>query len=813
MRVSRRTFNLVASAAAVDFLLPGQSNAVTDRAADNSTVWSEVKLGGGGYTIGIDIALDGAKAVKIDVYGGYQWDNNSLKWIPLFNSTNFANYIADGPRGVWEIAFAPNNSSRLYMSAAGYLYRRDNGLHDPWVKTALPRLDGYYGGGNTDPNGPFKFANQKMCVDPNNGDIVYVATNNNGIQVSFNAGHTFSRVSTIPASNIGPGGAGLCFDRGSGVVRVGGQTRTRRVIIPSFGHGIWESADGGVVWTQIADGANSPQSVWTAQMDAAGAYWCNEQNRDLFLYRNAVWKKVLANYFQGSLSNAVCVDPNPAMAGRCIVSGPSGGKSGRVTLDYGETFIGKDTWFAKYPGGGQGNLATDVPYLALCDNSFMSVGDMKFDPSIPVYRITGITTKGSTTISSLSSTKGLHVGQYVQGNGIPARATISKIIPQTSSIVISSAATANGSGVALTINADNIFFAEGVGVWKGNWPIRFQPFDWYSQSAGIESLVASRSIAPTGARPIFAVEDRNVFSNNDLSAYPSTYYPPSIIASAWSVDYASSDPKFLASQSNYNGKVGSSYSADSGVSWQLFPTTPTATNGGAIACATPKNIVIIPGNNGLPIYTADGGSRWSTCAGLPATGWIYSLWNNCQIVCADRVSIGTFYAYNYDRTDQRYGIYRSTDGGANWRHIFIGWPSGGSSSAQNELLSVPQRAGHIWFNPGATYVPGARLYNSTDGGVTWKTVISCDSVYHFGFGAPRLAGNYPTIFIYGKVHGALGIWRSEDAGFTWAQVSDAHPNGSLDSVQCVNGDLNYFGRVYVGFGGNGFAYGKLRNEK
>jgi hypothetical protein len=90
--------------------------------------------------------------------------------------------------------------------------------------------------------------------------------------------------------------------------------------------------------------------------------------------------------------------------------------------------------------------------------------------------------------------------------------------------------------------------------------------------------------------------------------------------------------------------------------------------------------------------------------------------------------------------------------------------------------------------------------------------MSCDTVYHFGFGARRLAGNYPTIYIYGKVHGVLGVWRSEDAGFTWTQISDSHPNGSLDSVQCINGDMNHFGRIYIGFAGSGFAYGKLPHE-
>jgi hypothetical protein len=65
------------------------------------------------------------------------------------------------------------------------------------------------------------------------------------------------------------------------------------------------------------------------------------------------------------------------------------------------------------------------------------------------YAYTGTTTNASTTISSLSSTTGLKVGQYISGAGIPTDTTISSI--GSGSIVISNQATAAASGVALKI--------------------------------------------------------------------------------------------------------------------------------------------------------------------------------------------------------------------------------------------------------------------------------------------------------------------------------------------------------------------------
>ena len=66
------------------------------------------------------------------------------------------------------------------------------------------------------------------------------------------------------------------------------------------------------------------------------------------------------------------------------------------------------------------------------------------------YEYTG-TTNATTTISALSSTTGLLAGQYISGAGIPADTTIVSVDSGASTMVISNAATASASGVALKI--------------------------------------------------------------------------------------------------------------------------------------------------------------------------------------------------------------------------------------------------------------------------------------------------------------------------------------------------------------------------
>ena len=77
--------------------------------------------------------------------------------------------------------------------------------------------------------------------------------------------------------------------------------------------------------------------------------------------------------------------------------------------------------------------------------------------------VTGTTTSASTSITGLSSTTGLFVGQFLSGSGIPAKTSIVSINTGASSMVISHPATASGSstitakspaGVSLEINQE-----------------------------------------------------------------------------------------------------------------------------------------------------------------------------------------------------------------------------------------------------------------------------------------------------------------------------------------------------------------------
>lgn len=362
------------------------------------------------------------------------------------------------------------------------------------------------------------------------------------------------------------------------------------------------------------------------------------------------------------------------------------------------------------------------------------------------------------------------------------------------------------------INPTNgrLYIAEGIGVWWADWPKTFTAFSYHSQSSGIEELVTNDIIVPPGGKPITASWDRPFFRSDNRDEYPSKYGPINgAFAGGWGLDYASSDPAFIVGLANWGATDISGYSPDGGRTWHQFSAKPDWKLGGCIAAATPSNIVWVPGNNGLPYYTKDGGASWKLAPGLPADGWIFAYYLKRRIAVADRVNIGVFYLYNF-----KHGLYKSTDGGDHWSLVHLGEISP-ASGFNARLRATPGHAGDLWFTSGGqtTSHPYSLGYfkHSTDGGANWLDVPRVREVLDFGFGKPKTPHDYPVIYIVGWVDDVYGIWRSEDEGGSWINIGK-YPNNNIDNITVVNGDMSAYGVVYTGFAGSGFAYGKLQER-
>lgn len=353
----------------------------------------------------------------------------------------------------------------------------------------------------------------------------------------------------------------------------------------------------------------------------------------------------------------------------------------------------------------------------------------------------------------------------------------------------------------------------GVGVWTTQLPDRLDwntPQVWNSQSAGIEQLVTNDIIAPAGGNPVFASWDRPFFEMPNPDAY-ATGYGGGHFSMGWSVDYASSNSRFLVGISDWWGTEESGFSTDGGKTWQKFAGLPSfAMNsiGGSIAASSPTNIIWAPAGGHAPAYTTNGGATWTSIS-LPGKsdwgGFHQGYWLDRTTITADRVLDKTFYLY-----DVATGVYVTRDGGASWSQVYRGQVSPWSQY-NAKIEAVPGRSGELFFTSGPqdagtdTTPADIGFMRSKDGGATWQAVAGVKEVTTFGYGAPATAGGPPTVFIVGWVNGNYGIFYSADDAQSWTQIG-RYPAGSLDDIKTISGDMDQFGLVYVGFSGSGYAY-------
>ena len=156
-------------------------------------------------------------------------------------------------------------------------------------------------------------------------------------------------------------------------------------------------------------------------------------------------------------------------------------------------------------------------------------------------------------------------------------------------------------------------------------------------------------------------------------------------------------------------------------------------------------------------------------------------------------------------------LFRSTNGGVTWSQIQsnFGSPWGGFNA---KLRAMPNVAGELFFtggpqNPDSTSSPQAEPFEmSTNGGTTWTTVPNVLEVYDFGFGKAAPGTTTPAVYIVGFVNNKFGIYELDNNADSWTQIG-LWPFGSLDVIRAISGDMNAYGRVYVGFTGSGYAYG------
>lgn len=225
---------------------------------------------------------------------------------------------------------------------------------------------------------------------------------------------------------------------------------------------------------------------------------------------------------------------------------------------------------------------------------------------------------------------------------------------------------------------------------------------------------------------------------------------------------------------------------NSGITWTpVFDDQESSSIGDVTVAPSNPDIVWVgtgePNNRqssswGAGVYkSTDGGITW-TCTGLKEThhiGRIAIHPLNPDIVYV--AALGHLWGPNPER-----GLYKTTDGGRTWeKSLYINDDTGcvdlvmDPESPETLYTAAYQRRRTGWgFNGGG---PGSGIYKTTDGGAEWVKLSGGLPEGITGRIGLNVCRSRPEIVYACVEHENGGVFRSEDKGLTWEKMSDVNP--------------------------------------
>lgn len=301
-----------------------------------------------------------------------------------------------------------------------------------------------------------------------------------------------------------------------------------------------------------------------------------------------------------------------------------------------------------------------------------------------------------------------------------------------------------------------------------------------SPPAGPRLLMAAGDVAGTAWTDLTKTPDRGLFSPTNQTNQ--------------SVAFAALKPNVIVRSSDNSDTVRGYVLTDGAESWSVLPPPPPLVGaewhvhraGKLSISAKATSLIWVPEGEAAWV-SKDMGRNWALSAGWPSA-------QRGQEAVADPVDDAAFYLFD----DRIHTIFASSDGGVSFAPYVTGIPYLATGRG-SQLRTVPGHKGDIWLA-----LPNG-LYHVTK--KVAKAVPGIDAAWQVTFGHAAPKHDYPAIFVWGKVGGVEGLWRSDDTGAHWARINDdAHRFGSL---RAMAGDSREYGTLYISPDGRGTMVGHL----
>ena len=716
-----------------------------EAATASSYVWQTVPWGGGGYVDGLVYhpKVKDLLYARTDVGGIYRYDYVARRWMPLLDALPHA----DGDmNGILSVALDPNDPNKLYLACGLYLgdwahngaVLRSNDQGKTWAKTDLP----FKLGGNADGRG----TGERLQVDPNDGSLLFLGSNRDGLWKSADGANSFAKVAGFPRSNV----TLVLFDPATGAK--GAPSPTLYVGSGEEGGGLYVSRDGGATFAPVRGApAQTPQHAvigpdgFLYVAFAAGDGKSKNEINPSNVVRGGVWKMELKT---GKWQEITPIRPAPG--------GPTFGYSG-IDVD------------PAHPG----TIVTSTidRWWPEPDEIFLS-------------RDGGLHWLMLTSVSQHDTSR----FPWLQRDGQVTEAGKDKMGSWTSDVKINPS------------NPDEMIYGTGGGVWMtrnltaagSGQRVKFDFADDNLEETAVTSMVSP----PQGATLLASMGDVGGGAWDDLTKPPTASGLFSPNATHQSVDVAWLTPAFLARSTD--AKPYGYYSEDGGQHWSSFPSAPPFSpqdpagnwrSIGPLAVSAGGTSILWSVPREKAYVSFDKGKSWTVSSGWPSVS------DATLVPVADRSVNGVF--YTHDRAGGQ--ILISTDGGRNFAPVIKGIPPVPSWQGA-QLAVVPGRMRDLWL------AGPFGLLHSADATKPLVALKTVEEAWYVGFGKAGPGRAYPAVYLSGKIKGQAGIWRSDDEGQSWARINDdVHRFGDGG---IVTGDPTEFGTVYVSRGGGGIIVGR-----
>ncbi len=738
--------------------------------------WTSVPVVGGGFVDGIIChpTVEGLRYCRTDMGGAYRWENKEKRWIQLLDWVSEAD---SNLQGVESIALDPNHPERVYMACGTYTtlqgsILRSDDYGKTFQRTDVPILMGGNEGGRG--NG------ERMMVDPRNEDVLYFGTRLNGLWRSTDRGVNWERVNAFPDIKetfdprdrggwMGINGCGI-----NGVLFVSdakldaGRKVTQTIYVTCSQReyeSVFVSKDGGNTWTPVANqpiglrpthmSLASDGNLYITYADTPGP--SNMTDGAVWKYNtvNGKWQDVTPLRLgedgkAGFGYAAVCVDPRNArhlvVTTHCLWD-----KGGNHTDEiFRSTDAGK-SWKAIYKHGYEDDN-TLAPYTKVAPLHWMF--DIEIDP----------------------------------------------------------------------FNSEHAIFTTGFGGWEtfnlSAVERRNEKVKWQIMSTGIEETVPLELYCPpSGAHLLTGVGDYGGFTYYDLTKPVETgaNHDPSFgntdgVCGAWH------KPQLMLRCGNIFNHLTKdapiSYSEDGGKTWVACKNVPGDVKAGEkgepehghVAMSAEGTTWVWTPEHQFPAYTTDKGETWTQCQGLP---------KNIKVI-ADKENDLLFYAVDVRKSV----LYISKDAARTFQEYKLSLNlknhsvdartrenRGDIRGGQDRVYSIPAHSGQLWLAAydGLYFLDLASVLSSSETKIDMMQKSHVRLIIGFGIGKAAEGNNYPSLYLIGIVNGQYGIFRSVDNAQSWLRINDdEHQFGKLLHIA---GDMQDFGRVYIGTHGRGTIMG------